>query len=88
MEAISGELAGWFLQHGPMGGVALLMTGFYIYERVGRGKDREASDARIKELQDEHLETMKIVLPLVQKFTSTMDTVLPMVVSNANRRGE
>jgi hypothetical protein len=88
MDAISSELAGWFLQHGPMGGIALLMTGFYIYERVGRGKDREASDARIKELQDEHLETMKIILPLVQKFTNTMDTVLPMVVSNASRRSE
>ncbi|HBT67688.1 MAG TPA: hypothetical protein DEB63_04890 [Agrobacterium sp.] len=88
MEAITGELVSWFLQHGPMGGIALLMTGFYMYERNGRGKDREASDARIKELQDEHLETLKIVLPLVQKFTSTMDTVLPMVVANASRRSE
>lgn len=88
MEAVSGELVTWFLQHGPMGAVALLMTGFYIYERNGRGKDRQVSDARIKELQEEHLETMKIILPLVQKFTSTMDTVLPMVVANASRRSE
>lgn len=88
MESVTGELATWFLQHGPMGGIALLMTGFYVYERVGRGKDRESYDASIKELQAEHLDTLKLVLPLVQKFTSTMDTVLPMVVSNAGRRSE
>lgn len=88
METVTGELASWFLQHGPMGGIAMLMTGFYVYERVGRGKDREAFDARITSLQAEHLETMKIILPLVQKFTDTIDTVLPIVVSNANRRGE
>lgn len=88
METVTGELATWFLQHGPMGGVALLMTGFYVYERIGRGKDREATDARITELQAEHLETMRVILPLVQKFTDTIDTVLPIVVSHANRRSE
>lgn len=85
---LSNEIGGWFLQHGPFGGFSLLMVIFYIYERVGRAKDREAHDARIKELQDDHIETLKTLAPLVQKFTDTMDTVLPVMVSKGNRRGE
>lgn len=85
---LSSEITKWFLEHGPFGGFALIMAGFYVYERIGRAKDRETHDARIRELQDEHIETLKILGPLVQKFTDTMDTVLPMVVSNWNRRGE
>lgn len=88
MEAISGELGAWFLQHGPMGGVALLLLGFYVYERRGREQDKVAADLRIKELQDGQMETLKLILPLVQKFTDTIDTVLPIIVSNSNRRSE
>ncbi|NTD85510.1 hypothetical protein [Agrobacterium tumefaciens] len=85
---LSSEISKWFLEHGPFGGFALIMVVFYVYERIGRGKDREAHDARIRELQDEHIETLKTLAPLVQKFTDTMDTVLPMVVTHGNRRGE
>lgn len=88
MESISSEVSGWFLQHGPFGGFALIMLGLYMYERYARAKDRAAFDDKIQKLQEEHIATLKVIMPLAEKFTDTMDMVLPLALRNLSGRIE
>lgn len=61
---------------GPAGVICALQFGaiVYLYRRVEAG-------------QRENLETLKVVIPLVQKFTQTMDMVMPIVMSKINDGG-
>lgn len=86
MEHVSSEIGTYLISQGPIGVLALIMTGLYVYERKGRSKDREDFDNALKEAQLANIETLKIILPLVQKLTTTMDTVLPLLMRNLDRR--
>jgi len=86
MEQVGSELGTYLISQGPIGVLALIMTGLYIYERRGRSKDREEFDEQLKEAQAANVETLKTILPLVQKLTQTMDTVLPLLMRNIDRR--
>jgi hypothetical protein len=86
MEQVSGEIGAYLISQGPIGVLALIMTGLYIYERRGRSKDRENFDEGLKEAQLANVETLKIILPMVQKLTMTVDTVLPLLMRNLDRR--
>jgi hypothetical protein len=86
MEHVGGELGTYLISQGPIGVLALIMTGLYVYERRGRSKDREEFDEQLKEAQAANVETLKTIIPLVQKLTTTMDTVLPLLMRNIDRR--
>ncbi len=86
MEQVSGEIGTYLISQGPIGVLALIMTGLYIYERRGRSKDREEFDDELKAAQAANVETLKTIIPLVQKLTSTMETVLPLLMRNIDRR--
>ncbi|AID18350.1 MULTISPECIES: hypothetical protein [Rhizobium] len=86
MEQVGSEIGTYLISQGPIGVLALIMTGLYVYERKGRSKDREDFDNELKEAQLANIETLKIILPLVQKLTTTMDTVLPLLMRNLDRR--
>jgi hypothetical protein len=86
MEQVGGELGTYLISQGPIGVLALIMTGLYVYERRGRSKDREEFDEQLKEAQAANVETLKTIIPLVQKLTTTMDTVLPLLMRNIDRR--
>jgi hypothetical protein len=93
MESIPGELAKWMLDNGGVwAAVSIIFIGLYLYERYARAKDREAFDAALARSQAEHVETLKLVTPLAQKFTDTMDIILPLAMAHLNsqtaRRGE
>lgn len=64
----------------------LIFIGLYLYERMERSKDRKAFDAALAQSIAEHVSTLKIVTPLAQKFTDTMDVVMPLIMSQFNRR--
>ncbi|MGO8093242.1 hypothetical protein [Rhizobium leguminosarum] len=86
MEQVGSEIGTYLISQGPIGVLALIMTGLYVYERKGRSKDRDDFDNELKEAQLANIETLKIILPLVQKLTTTMDTVLPLLMRNLDRR--
>lgn len=88
MEQLPGEIASWLLSNGPFAGFALIFIGLYLWERKGRSEDRKDFDAQLKQAQDAHIETLKIVTPLAQKFTDTMDVILPLAMAQLNRRQE
>lgn len=88
MESIPSEIASWLLSNGPFAGFALIFISLYLWERKGRADDRRVFDAALKASQDEHIETLKIVTPLAQKFTDTMDVILPLAMAQINRRSE
>lgn len=89
MDIIPSEaIISWFLNHGPFAGFALIFIGLYLWERKGRAQDRKDFDVALKQAQDEHIETLKIVTPLAQKFTDTMDVILPLAMAQLNRRAE
>lgn len=86
MEQISGEIGSYLISQGPIGVLALIMTGLYVYERRGRSKDRDEFDDQLREAQAANVETLKMIIPLVQKLTTTIDTVLPLLMRNIDRR--
>ncbi|MEF3124638.1 hypothetical protein [Rhizobium leguminosarum] len=86
MEQVGSEIGTYLISQGPIGVLALIMTGLYIYERKGRSKEREDLANELKEAHLANIETLKIILPLVQKLTTTMDTVLPLLMRNLDRR--
>lgn len=86
MESVPSEIVAWFLSNGPFAGFSLVMLGLYLWERKGRAKDREVFDAALKQAQNEHIQTLRIVTPLAQKFTDTMDVILPLAMAQLNRR--
>lgn len=71
-----------------MGFTTLVGFALYVYERYARQKDRQAFDAALKDAQEEHIATLKVVTPLAQKFTDTMDVILPLAMAQLNRRHE
>ncbi|MBB4520462.1 UNVERIFIED_ORG: hypothetical protein M2435_001242 [Rhizobium sophorae] len=91
MIGIQAELAKWMLQNGGVfAATTLIFLGLYLYERYGRAKDRAAFDDALAKAQQEHVATLKLVTPLAQKFTDTMDVILPLAMAQINnrRRGE
>ena len=88
MEKFSSEVVSWLLSQGPLGFTTLLGFGLYVYERYARQTDRKAFDAALKDAQNEHIATLKLVTPLAQKFTDTMDVILPLAMAQLNRRSE
>jgi len=88
LESLPGEVATWLLNQGPLGFTTLMGFALYVYERYARQKDREAYDTALKAAQAEHIETLKTVTPLAQKFTDTMDVILPLAMAQLNRRSE
>lgn len=67
---------------------ALIGFGLYIYERKSRADDRKAFDAALAQSTAEHVATLKIITPLAQKFSDTMDVILPLALAQLQRRGE
>ncbi|MDR9809557.1 hypothetical protein [Rhizobium hidalgonense] len=86
MEQISGDIGSYLISQGPLGVLALIMTGLYVYERKGRTKDRDEFDEERRETHAANVENLKTIIPLVQKLTATMDTVLPLLMRNIDRR--
>jgi hypothetical protein len=81
------EVTKWMLSNGGVFAVTtLIFIGLYLYERMERSKDRKAFDAALAQSIAEHVSTLKIVTPLAQKFTDTMDVVMPLIMSQFNRR--
>lgn len=91
MEAVSlsSEIVQWMLSNGGVFAITTLMfLGLYIYERKERSADRKAFDEALALSQAEHITTLKLVTPLAQKFTDTMDVILPLALAQLHRRGE
>lgn len=59
---------------------ALIFLGLYLWERYGRMQDQKAHQAALKAAADQHVETLKTVIPLVQKMTATMDVTFPLLM--------
>ncbi len=85
MEAIPGEILSFFTQYGVGGALGFIFLGLYLYERKQRSEDRDKAAQNLEAAHKEHKEDLKIVLPMVQKFTSTMDTVLPILMNRTDR---
>jgi hypothetical protein len=86
--AIPLELMKWMLSNGGVFAVTtIIFLGLYLYERRERSKDRKAFDVALAQAQLEHVNTLKLVTPLAQKFTDTMEVIMPLVMSQFNRRG-
>ena len=89
MDAVPKELVGWMLTSGGVFAVTtLIFLGLYLYERRGRAEDRKGFDAALAQSNADHITTLKLVTPLAQKFTDTMDVILPLAMAQLQRRGE
>lgn len=66
---------------GPAGIICALEALVIAYLYKGREDDRKAFDAALKASTDENTETLKLIIPLVQKLTSTMDATLPILLT-------
>lgn len=89
MEAVSTEITQWMLSNGGVFAVTtLIFLGLYLYERKERSADRKAFDAALAQSQADHVATLKLVTPLAQKFTDTMDIILPLALAQLKRSGE
>jgi hypothetical protein len=77
VEEIAKDLAQWFIAQGATGVMSLIGFGLFFFERKAHDKERE-----------EHMHTLRTLPPLVQKFVSTMDTVMPIIMSKGGRGGD
>lgn len=66
---------------GPAGIICALEAAVIVYLYKGRESDRKAYDAALRASTEDNTETLKLVIPLVQKLTATMDTALPVLLS-------
>lgn len=81
------EILNWLLANGGVfGPTTAIFAGLYLWERKGRGEDRKEFDSQLSEVQREHNKDLKLVLPLVEKFSNTMDLVLPMIMRRFDGR--
>lgn len=85
MEQLPAETASWLLAQGPFGFTTLVGFGLYLYERYERQKDRKVFDAALKEAQSEQIAILKTILPLAEKFTTTLDFIGPLVMRRVDR---
>ena len=69
---------------GPAGIICALEAAVIVYLYKGREADRKAYDAALRESTDSNTETLKLVIPLVQKMTSTLDVTLPVLLAKIN----
>lgn len=69
---------------GPAGIICAMQSLVIAYLYKGREADRKTYDAALKASTDENTETLKLVIPLVQKLTATMDVALPVLMSKIN----
>ncbi len=69
---------------GPAGIICGLQALVIAYLYKGREDDRKAYDAALKASTGENTETLKLVIPLVQKMTSVVDVTLPLLISRIN----
>jgi len=89
MESVPNEIVQWMLSNGGVFAVTtLIFLGLYLYERKERSADRKAFDAALAQSNAEHVSTLKLVTPLAQKFTDTMDIIMPLAMAQLQRRGE
>lgn len=89
MESVPNEVVQWMLSNGGVFAVTtLIFLGLYLYERKERSADRKAFDEALAQANAEHISTLKLVTPLAEKFTSTMDVILPLAMAQLQRRGE
>ncbi|KQS79023.1 hypothetical protein ASG25_10565 [Rhizobium sp. Leaf384] len=89
VEDASKEIVSWMLTNGGVFAVtSLLFLGLYFWERRARALDRKDFDAALAASVAENVNTLKLVIPLTQKFTDTMDVVLPLALAQLNRRSE
>lgn len=65
---------------------ALIFLGLYLWERRGRMQDRKDYDAALRQATVDNTETLRTVIPLVQKMTSTMDVALPVLMAKVSDR--
>jgi hypothetical protein len=89
--ALPVEVTRWMLSNGGVfAATTLIFLGLYLYERYGRSRDRKEYDEALAKAQTEHVATLKIVTPLAQKFTDTLDVILPLAMAqiSGRRRGE
>jgi len=86
MDTVSAEIWSFFAQYGLGGGLGAIFMGLYLYERKSRSDDRKEADRKLQDAHSENIESLKLIIPLVQKLTLTMDTVLPLLMRNIDRR--
>ena len=86
MDTLSAEIWSFFTEYGLGGGLAAIFLSLYIYERKGRSDDRKEADRKLEAAHGTNIETLKTIIPLVQKLTTTMDTVLPLLMRNLDGR--
>lgn len=66
---------------GPAGVICGLQFGAIVYLYRAREADQKAHDAALRASTDDNTETLKLVIPLVQKLTATIDVTLPVLMS-------
>ena len=69
---------------GPAGIICGLQALVIVYLYKGREDDRKAYDAALKASTDENTTTLKLVIPLAQKLSATMDVALPVLMAKIN----
>ena len=69
---------------GPAGIICCLQALVIVYLYKGREDDRKAYDAALKASTDENTTTLKLVIPLAQKLSATMDVALPVLMAKIN----
>lgn len=75
MDSLPAEVISWFLTQGVLGVTTILGFVLFFFERRLHAKERE-----------EHLSTLRLITPLAQKFSDTMDVVMPLIMAQINRR--
>lgn len=85
MEQLPAAATTWLLNQGVLGFTTLVGFGLYLWERYARQKDRAVFDAALREAQQEQISILKTILPLAEKFTTTMDFIGPLVMRRVDR---
>lgn len=60
---------------------ALIFLSLYLWERRGRMLDRKEHDAALRQATVDNTETLRTVIPIVQKMTATLDVALPVLMA-------
>jgi len=60
---------------------ALVFLGLYLWERRGRMLDRKDHDSALRQATVDNTDTLKTIIPLVQKMTATLDVALPVLMA-------
>lgn len=64
---------------------ALIFLGLYLWERRGRLLDRKEHDAALRQATMDNIDTLRTIIPVVQKMTATLDVALPALMAKIGR---